>query len=245
MKSSDIKIITTIKQLSLNGKFIIKEADGKIIGTTCKIDSKENLQNISKLVQKTIKNLTYENYKYNNTFNEVNILKKTEELTKGQPFIEIKCADKIKFLHTSISHSNNFFAVGISERELIGIDIEAQRSFNTNTIKFFFAGKEFIVIKSIIENINNCSLNEAALLLWTIKEAFLKAIGIGFKFGFSSIKILFLDLKTGKIVLSISHKIYKFIGKFFKKVLFYFSFEKDFILAISTIKIHGKTNGFC
>ena len=74
----------------------------------------------------------------------------------------------------SVSHSSGMVvARAIPKREgRIGVDIEAVRSFAPATLEAFLTKREFRTLPRIRRN-------ERATLLWCIKEAYLKALGVG------------------------------------------------------------------
>lgn len=74
----------------------------------------------------------------------------------------------------NISHSGNYVLLGVSDSE-IGCDIEKMREDNyLRLAKFVFHPNEIDVLKSS-DNQKDCFFT-----LWTKKEAFLKAVGLGF-----------------------------------------------------------------
>lgn len=89
----------------------------------------------------------------------------------GKPFI-----DEYKGLHFNISHSNKCVACAISTDEEIGVDIEAIKSINIHEYASVFTEEEFLFIINSKKSIFNF------YTLWTLKEAFLKALGQGFNF---------------------------------------------------------------
>ena len=87
---------------------------------------------------------------------------KLEHHSSGQPYIKEK-------RHLSISHSNNYLAVSLSE-EPVGIDIEKPSDKLRHVVQRILSGKENIAFQK------NSNL-ENACRLWSAKEAVFKCIG--------------------------------------------------------------------
>jgi 4'-phosphopantetheinyl transferase family protein len=107
---------------------------------------------------------------------------------KGSPFFLIdgvKNGDDI-----SISYTTDYVCVGYGKKCKIGVDIE--KIFNIENIKHLktiFSQNEW---EDIFRNvINKKQLKERMTLKWCVKEAILKAAGIGFKQGFKSIEVYY------------------------------------------------------
>ncbi len=101
---------------------------------------------------------------------------KWEKDVNGKPFI----GDHSFF---NISHSGKYVVVAFSDYSL-GIDIEEIKSIDVEPLAKMLHTDEYQYLK-------NNNFNQAAFYsLWTKKEAFLKAIGIGFIDGIDRISIL-------------------------------------------------------
>ncbi len=123
------------------------------------------------LVRSTI--LTYlKNKGYNSLTLEEIIIKKE---AKGRPILILR---KIKEkLSISISHTDNLLAIGISSKGLTGIDIENIQEFKKSVYNNFTTDKEKVWISSLPKNKKNSHIT----LLWSLKEAYLKAMGTGLR----------------------------------------------------------------
>ena len=79
-------------------------------------------------------------------------------------------------VHFNITHTRNAFAIAISKYSYIGIDLEnVNRKFDFRSVeKMIFNSKERLFISESHEE-----ARDRFFLLWTRKEAFLKAIGLG------------------------------------------------------------------
>ena len=80
-------------------------------------------------------------------------------------------------IHYNLSHADGIAACVVSEREC-GIDCEKVREFRPKVMKRAFSKHE----RSIVENAPEDRKNELFFRLWTLKEAYVKALGIGISF---------------------------------------------------------------
>lgn len=87
----------------------------------------------------------------------------------GKPYF--KDFEKINF---NISHSGEYVVCCFSDKE-IGVDIEKIRNHNIEIAKSFFCETEFNYIKKF----NGYEQSKAFLRLWTMKESYVKKIGVG------------------------------------------------------------------
>lgn len=100
----------------------------------------------------------------------------------------------------NLSHADGIAVCLVSDREC-GIDCEGVRPYRPNVVKRAFSESE----KFLIENAGE---NERDLLffrLWTLKESYVKAIGIGISYPLNTVEFSFSD---NKIISSV--KGYKF-----------------------------------
>ena len=108
----------------------------------------------------------------------------------GKPFIE----NNSDQLHFNISHSNDFFCCAISKEENIGIDIEytsKRRQWKEIAINYFHKEEIKFILKDS-ENKREHKFYE----IWTKKEAYLKAIGIGLHVPLNSFNVLNENIST-------------------------------------------------
>lgn len=103
---------------------------------------------------------------------------------KGKPF----CRSH-ENIHFSISHSGDYFAVAISEKE-IGIDIQTVKNFNEKLVDRVCCEKEKLFVNSS-EN-----KSKAFTEIWTKKEAYLKALGTGIDRELTTVDTTELDFIT-------------------------------------------------
>jgi len=93
--------------------------------------------------------------------------------THGRPML----ADAGSGLHFNLSHSGNTALIAISRIALVGVDVEELRAIPDllELTRRYFAPPE---IDSIVDASPSTRLN-AFLTIWTRKEAFVKALGLG------------------------------------------------------------------
>lgn len=84
----------------------------------------------------------------------------------------------------NISHSGNMVIVGFSERTEVGVDIEEMKEIDVASMINHFHPDEIEYLK---ENLND---KELFYMIWTKKEAFLKACGTGIVKGLDQVSVL-------------------------------------------------------
>lgn len=106
-------------------------------------------------------------------------------------------------IYFNISHSNDYVICCISENE-VGCDIEFIKDINLSIANKFFTNREYNYIK------NSNNQFEEFYRMWTLKESFIKNLGLG----------LYLNLKDFEIVvedkISVNTKIHQ--NFFFKEI---------------------------
>lgn len=100
---------------------------------------------------------------------------------KGKPICSLGC-------HISISHSEDC-VVAMASHLPIGVDIQQHRTFGTSAMKYAFRAQE----KAFITQAAETDRERVAATIWAIKEAYLKARGIGI---FPHIQDVEVDLKA-------------------------------------------------
>ena len=106
----------------------------------------------------------------------------------GKPFISYK--HKIINLQFNLSHTRRLIALIITQKENCGIDIELIRPLNDyfNIARLVFSQNERITMSKIN---NNDVLKNYFFSLWTLKEAYIKARGIGLSLDLKKISFSF------------------------------------------------------
>lgn len=100
----------------------------------------------------------------------------------SKPFI--KGRDDVFF---NLSHSESVVMCAVSEKE-VGCDVEKVRDINMKTAKRFFSNEEY---QQIMEKETEEERIDTFFRLWTLKESFMKATGLGFKLPLNSFSIVF------------------------------------------------------
>ncbi len=122
---------------------------------------------------------------------------------KGKPYIETSLnQNEIQF---NLSHSENLVLYAITKQSQIGIDIEKIRdNCNvTSLAKRFFTPNEYQIIKEL----NDQKKYQIFFQTWTLKEAYLKAIGLGLSGGLDSLLIDINSLDSDLIKFQINQQI--------------------------------------
>lgn len=127
---------------------------------------------------------------------EISIL--TQE--KGKPFL------KDNLLSFNLSHTKNIAVLAVTYNAEIGVDIEYMKKMDNflDIAKRFFHKKEYQFLQSI-SNIDEQYDN--FYLLWTAKEALLKATGEGISGGLNNFYVTLPAAKNNVLVHSYSKKI--------------------------------------
>ena len=106
----------------------------------------------------------------------------------GKPFIEPACG-----LRFNLSNSHELVACLISDAVEVGVDVE---SFGRSTAILEVAGRVFSPSeKAQLNELDEAARHERVLTLWTLKEAYIKARGMGLSLPLDKISFLFDALK--------------------------------------------------
>jgi 4'-phosphopantetheinyl transferase len=104
-------------------------------------------------------------------------------------------------LEFNLSHSGDLVIYAVSDRP-VGIDIERVRSMDlSGIVQRFFAASEF----AAWQKLPIAEQEEAFFRIWTIKEAYLKAIGTGFHTPLAEVEVS-MDTKHPKIIQAPNHE---------------------------------------
>jgi 4'-phosphopantetheinyl transferase len=121
----------------------------------------------------------------------------------GRPLLKNKIFD------FNISHSGKWVAIGISEKNRIGIDVQEFTKFDINEVLHYFSDQE-------INNLNSISVESDKksrfFQIWTLKEAYIKCIGSTFKIPLNKFWFSFNDGEQNPVFSShqFDQDIYKF-----------------------------------
>lgn len=116
----------------------------------------------------------------------------------GKPFqSEPKCRDP---LHFNLSHSNGLVAICIGDKREIGVDIERIHTVSTTRelAEQCFSDDELTTFYRLDSSLRN----EYFFTLWTLKEAYIKARGMGVSLDLKSFSISFNIENTDTISLT-------------------------------------------
>ena len=89
-------------------------------------------------------------------------------------------------VHYNISHADGIAACMVSELEC-GIDCENVRDFRPNVMKRAFSAKE----REMVEKAPESERNLLFFRLWTLKEAYVKALGTGISYPLADAEFIF------------------------------------------------------
>ena len=107
--------------------------------------------------------------------------------SRGKPSIPLKYNDyQLEF---NISHSEELALYGFTLQNQIGVDLEYLRPFPDaeNIAQRFFSPQEYQLLTSL----SNEEKPQKFFQIWTAKEAYLKAIGVGLAGSLKEIQVLF------------------------------------------------------
>ena len=127
----------------------------------------------------------------------------------GQPYALFKSNGEETMVNVSISHSENVFAICFSASRLVGIDLQSEIKAEGSSLQAFFSPEESRVLTMLAVE-GGLSKSFAATLIWTIKEAFLKAVGVGFRSGFHGLSVVNIDWKQREMALYFSDQVSRF-----------------------------------
>lgn len=116
----------------------------------------------------------------------------------GKPFV---VGGDLQF---NVSHSGDYLLVGVTKKNLIGVDIERVKK-NLDHLalaKRFFTQKEY----ETLEMLSDEKQIAAFYRCWTRKEAFIKATGLGLSFGLANFGVDVSEKSESSCLLSVSDK---------------------------------------
>lgn len=110
----------------------------------------------------------------------------------GKPFVN---GGDLQF---NVSHSDDYFLMGITKNNLIGVDIErARKKLDYLALaKRFFAPKEY----EAMEMLSGEKQIGTFYRCWTRKEAFIKATGLGLSFGLNNFEVSLSDEPVSALI---------------------------------------------
>lgn len=96
------------------------------------------------------------------------------------------------FIDFNISHSGDLVVCGITENGRIGVDIEEEKYIDLNTVRSCFAKEEI----DFLEQLSEISKLSYFYHIWTLKEAYIKAVGSTFLISLDSFWFDLTDKKN-------------------------------------------------
>lgn len=140
----------------------------------------------------------------------------------NRPYIEINKKNNIDF---NVSHSDEWVVCAISSAGSIGIDIEKQLPMDINIGKEFLTKEEWRYLSTYQgEKI------QLFYKLWTLKESFLKAVGIGINDLIREINFGRLDNKKNIFEMKINRRMWNF---------YHTVFNENYALSLTSSKLIG------
>lgn len=134
------------------------------------------------------KKLVSKKFNYKGNLENIKLIK-MDIKEKPRLFIENKKID----WDLSIAHNDDYAVVGVSSKGKIGIDIEkCNLELEKSFIKYSFCKEEIDCWGKF-----KCDDSNIWMLLWTVKEAIGKALGIGLSLGMDFVKILINENRNG------------------------------------------------
>ena len=91
---------------------------------------------------------------------------------------------EIEGLHFNLSHSGNFVVCAVSDHP-VGCDIERLREAPRKVSNRFFSEHE----KQWLESLGGVEFDHAFFRLWTMKESYVKMVGVGMRLPFHAFEI--------------------------------------------------------
>lgn len=114
----------------------------------------------------------------------------------GKPYL---VADQLPDVEFNLTHSGDIVLCALTRAGAVGIDIETTRFMKDidGVVERFFALEE----KHFLSSLNNSDKAHAFFRLWTVKEAYVKAIGAGMQISFDSFAIQMENMTSRSIAL--------------------------------------------
>jgi 4'-phosphopantetheinyl transferase len=103
----------------------------------------------------------------------------------------------------NVSHSGDWVFGGITTQGLLGVDVEQLRPIEMEVSKHCYCDEE----RDELYSLEGAEQNAFFFVLWTLKEAYIKAIGTGLSTPLTSFGFDIPSLKEGRILLKDEHGI--------------------------------------
>ncbi len=166
------------------------------------------------------KKLVSKKFNYKGNLENIKLIK-MDIKEKPRLFIENKKID----WDLSIAHNDDYAVVGVSSKGKIGIDIEkCNLELEKSFIKYSFCKEEIDCWGKF-----KCDDSNIWMLLWTVKEAIGKALGIGLSLGMDFVKILINENRNGLYLIFDEKKINRILSERENIKLYYLKKEDNYI----------------
>lgn len=120
----------------------------------------------------------------------------------GKPYLN--SAQNVQNLKFNISHSHNNAVYIFTKNIDIGVDIEFSQNIPDleQVAKLFLSNYEY----QYLQNLSNSERHNYFYKIWTLKEAFVKATGLGLSYDLRNVRIEFFQNNNYKIILENENK---------------------------------------
>lgn len=162
------------------------------------------------------------------------VKKRRAGLRQGQPYLKINGKEDSKKASASVSHCDYQAAVCFTTSGLVGIDLE---KVDRLIQPLFFSG-EMNAVRQAQKLSPGLTINASFILIWTMKEAFLKALGVGFRRGLNSVRILDIDWGKGRVVCFLSEELWNALKNKPGTVQFYIAAKPEipYFISVALLK---------
>ena len=99
----------------------------------------------------------------------------------GKPFLK-----DVSKLHFNLSHSGDWAFLAVSDKG-IGIDVEKEMEIDIDIARKYFSPVEY----EYLNDIKNDKINNIFFEIWTLKESYVKALGVGLNKSLNSFSIMY------------------------------------------------------
>jgi 4'-phosphopantetheinyl transferase len=116
----------------------------------------------------------------------------------GKPWVVDKSGMMGEGFGFNLSHCKTYAAIAVAPTELVGVDVEEHRP-NMDAVgiaKRYFAPEEFEVFDTLSEE----EIEPYFLQIWTCKEAFVKAIGLGLSYSLNRFRVIGLRADRPELI---------------------------------------------
>jgi phosphopantetheine--protein transferase-like protein len=226
-----MKLVGKLNNKFLYNSFIIKEKDFCVVGKFCE-SSRVGQKNSLKYMESVFEELIGAGYMCEQRYEKVQMCR-FSGIRKGQPYIQAMLNNEKIIFNASVSHCKQCMSICMSDKGLIGIDIEEVRQIDKSVVERLFSESDLECIEKLSNYNKEFYWHKAFTVIWTIKESCMKALGIGLKLGFNSVIIKNIDFLRNCVEVVIDEKVLDKIGSIPNRAYFNISFEGNFVTTLS------------